>query len=76
MTRSPSLPYVLALRLVLGGGDGVAGEQPGPDPVGHVLSRARSGKGERCNGGEEGELAEDRGEAIRGGGSDDDQFRS
>jgi hypothetical protein len=40
---------VLALRLVLGGGNGVAEEQPGPDSVGHVLARTRPGKGKRCN---------------------------
>ena len=67
---------MLALALMLGGSDGVASEQPGPDPVGHVLCRARSGKGEWCNAGEHGEFAEDRGEVIRRGGSDDDQFRS
>ena len=45
---------------MLGGGDGVAGEQTGADLVGHVLGRARSGEGERCDGGELREFAEDR----------------
>ena len=62
--------------LVLGRGDGIAGEKSGTDFIGDVLGRADSGDGERCHGGESRELAEDRVEPIRRGGGQHDQVRS